>query len=122
MITEKQKMQWGLTDAEIRCEGAGLTDSEFRIIYKASEGVRKAGVFGPSIAWPGSCAGDTTDSEFRIIYKASEGVRKGSVFGPSIAWPGSCAGDTGRVPKTLAGTGKDDGGHLVGITFMGEAE
>jgi len=87
MITEKQKMQWGLTDAEIRCEGAGLTDSEFRIIYKASEGVRKAGVFGPS-----------------------------------IAWPGSCAGDTGRVPKTLAGTGKDDGGHLVGITFVGEAE
>ncbi len=87
MITEKQQTQWGLTDAEIRCEGAGVTDAEFRIIYKASEGVRKAGVFGPS-----------------------------------IAWPRRCPGDTGRVPKRMAGTGKDDGGHLVGITFMGEAE
>jgi len=87
MITEKQQIQWGLNDAEIRCEGAGLTDSEFRIIYKASEGIRKAGVFGPSIAWPRSCAGDTR-----------------------------------RVPKGMAGTGKDDGGHLVGITFVGEAE
>ena len=87
MITEKQQIQWGLNDAEIRCEGAGLTDSEFRIIYKASEGIRKAGVFGPSLAWPG----------------------RGEA-------------DTGRLPKRLAGTGKDDGGHLVGITFMGEAE
>ncbi len=87
MITEEEQEKWGLNDAEIRCEGAGVTDAEFRIIYKSSEGIRKA-----------------------------------SVFGPSLAWPRSCAGDTGRVPKTLAGTGKDDGGHLVGITFMGEAE
>jgi len=86
MITEKQQIQWGLSDEEIRCEGAGVTDSDFR-----------------------------------AIYKASEGIRKGSVFGPSIAWPGRGAGDTGRVPKGMAGTGKDDGGHLVGITFV-EAE
>jgi hypothetical protein len=87
MITEKQKIQWGLTDEEVRCEGAGVTDYEFRAIYQTGPGIRKAGVFGPS-----------------------------------IAWPGSCPGDIGRVPKRLAGTGKDDGGHLVGITFMGEAE
>jgi len=87
MISKEEQAEWGLTNEEIRCEGAGVSDAEFRIIYQTGSGVRKAGVFGPS-----------------------------------IAWPRSCAGYTGGVPKGMAGTGKDDGGHLVGITFVGEAE